>query len=266
MRSWILEFVLPLLLIPLAIGLFFYAFTKGALILRQLRHQARSPSSHVYPLYSTLWLIRLVDFQPVISAILLFQYSRLVSSITTELQQMSLRGQDVLITSCAFGDVVPRVVQVSLASGARKVRIVDLIENELVHARSKLAQPGGQVDCFQGDATAMSLPDASVTANVLFFLLHELEPEMKRKALSEAARVLTPGGKLLLAEFHRPEVWALRALGWLYFKCFEPFGLALWDVQDPVLQLDAIDGIHCERRTALFGNFQVIVATKAAAA
>jgi ubiquinone/menaquinone biosynthesis C-methylase UbiE len=258
----ILNFVLALVLVPVGIALFFYVFTKGALFLRSLSRGARSRTAHVYPIYSKMWLIRLVDFQPTISAILLFQYDRLVSCIATELRAMALQGQDVLITSCAFGNVIPRVVAASLGSGARKVMVVDIIENELVHAKSKLLAFGGQVDYRQCDATAMSLPTESVAANVMFFLLHELDPEMKRKAISEGARVLAPGGKLFLAEFHRPTPWALRALSWMYFKTFEPFGLALWDVQDPVDQLATIEGMHCERNTAFFGNFQVIVATK----
>lgn len=257
--------MVALVLIPVAVALFFYVFTKGALFLRSLRRGARGRAAHVYPIYSEMWLIRLVDFQPVISAILLFQYDRLVSWIATDLNRMALQGRDVLITSCAFGDVIPRVVAASLGSGARKVKIVDLIENELVHAQGKLLRFGGRVDYVQGDATAMDLPTASVAANVMFFLLHELEPEMKRKAIAEAARVLAPGGKLFLAEFHKPVPRALRALSWLYFKTFEPFGLALWDVQDPVDQLRTIDCMHCERKTALRGNFQIIVATKAAA-
>jgi hypothetical protein len=51
---------------------------------------------------------------------------------------------------------------------------------------------------------------------------------------------------------------------WTYFKVFEPYGLALWDSHDPVQQLQAMSGIRCERHTAFFGNFQVIIATKAA--
>jgi SAM-dependent methyltransferase len=264
--SWTLNLLLTIVLTPVAVVLFFYVFTKGALILRGLRRDTRDPAAHVYPIYSKMWLIRLVDFQPVISAILLFQYPRLVSCITRELRAMALQGQDVLITSCAFGDVIPRVADASFGAGARQLKIVDIIENELVHARSKLRPFIGRVDCFQGDATAMSLPAGSVAANVMFFLLHEMNPEMKRKTIAEAMRVLVPGGKLFLAEFHKPDNWLLRATSWLYFKTFEPFGLALWDVQDPVDQLNAIAGVHCERKTVLSGNFQVIVATKGSVA
>jgi SAM-dependent methyltransferase len=262
--TWLIYLTLAIVLAPVAVALFFYVFTKGALIVRGLDKGPRNPASHVYPIYSKMWLIRLVDCQPVISAILLFQYPRLVSLITEELGGMSLQGKDLLITSCAFGNVIPRVAQAAAQAGVRRIKIVDIIQNELTHAQSKLPLFVRQLDCSRGDATAMSLPSASVAANVLFFLLHELEPEMKRKAIAEAVRVLAPGGKLFLAEFHRPDPWALRSLSWLYFKVFEPFGLALWDVQDPVLQLQAMDGLHCERKTALFGNFQVIVATRQA--
>jgi SAM-dependent methyltransferase len=264
--TWTLNLILTIALTPVAIVLFFYVFTKGALVLRGWRRDTGSAAAHVYPIYSKMWLIRLVDFQPVISAILLFQYPRLVACITDELRGMTLQGQDVLITSCAFGDVIPRVADASFGAGARRLKIVDIIENELVHARSKLRQFSSQVDCTRGDATAMSLPASSVAANVMFFLLHEMNPEMKRKTIAEAMRVLTPGGKLFLAEFHKPDNWLLRGASWLYFKTFEPFGLALWDVQDPVDQLNGIAGVRCQRKTVLSGNFQVIVATKGATA
>jgi ubiquinone/menaquinone biosynthesis C-methylase UbiE len=258
----ILYLVLALAATPVAIAFFFYVFTKGALILRSLSRSTPSPADHVYPIYSQMWLMRLVDFQPVISAILLFQYDGLVTRIVTELRKMSLQGKDILITSCAFGNVMSRVVEASLGAGARKVKIVDIIDNELLHARSKLLQFDDRVDYLQGDATAMTMPAASVAANVLFFLLHELDPEMKRNAIGEAVRLLAPGGKLFMAEFHKPDPIALRVLSWLYFKTFEPFGLALWDVQDPVAQLSGMAGVRWERSTALFGNFQLIVATK----
>jgi ubiquinone/menaquinone biosynthesis C-methylase UbiE len=99
---------------------------------------------------------------------------------------------------------------------------------------------------------------------VVFFLLHELPHHLKQEVLKEACRVLAPGGKLFLAEFHRPQMGVLRALSWTYFKVFEPLGLALWSTHDPLAQLTALPGISCERTIVFFGNFQVIVATKSA--
>jgi ubiquinone/menaquinone biosynthesis C-methylase UbiE len=141
--------------------------------------------------------------------------------------------------------------------------VVDIIENELIHARRKMPEHAGHLAFARDDATRLQLPSGSVQANVLFFLLHELPHELKGPTLAEACRVLAPGGTLFLAEFHRPRVAVLRVLSWAYFKVFEPLGLALWDSHDPLAQLQQL-GMRCQRRTVFFGNFQVIVATKQA--
>jgi ubiquinone/menaquinone biosynthesis C-methylase UbiE len=243
-------------------GLFFFVLTRGALLVRGLSSSQNSEKSHVYPLYSDMWLIKLVDFQPVISAILLFQYSTLVSKIVAGLGATSLKNKKVLITSCAFGNVIPRVVDAAVQSGAEQVLIADIIRNELDHAEGKLGQYAGKVAFVEDNATAMTQLDGCADANVMFFLLHELPHHLKDKALREAGRMLAPGGKLYLAEFHRPELPILRLLSWTYFKVFEPFGLALWDTHDPVKCLNELGGWTCERQTYFFGNFQVITATK----
>jgi ubiquinone/menaquinone biosynthesis C-methylase UbiE len=243
-------------------GLFFFVVTRGALIVRGLSPGAGGEKSHVYPIYSNMGLIKLVDFQPVISAILLFQYHRLVSKIVAGLEATDLRHRKMLVTSCAFGNVIPRVVQAAIRSGAERILIADIIRNELVHAKSKLRRYSGQVEYVEDNAVAMKQAQGCVDANVMFFLLHELPHDLKAQALREAGRMLAPGGKLYLAEFHRPELWVLRALSWTYFKVFEPLGLALWDSHDPLACLEEMGGWTCERTTFFFGNFQVITATK----
>jgi len=264
MPSWLVPTTLSVLVVLAFTGAFFFVVTRGALLVRAVMAGPRDPAAHVYPIYSNMRLIRLVDFQPIIAAILLFQYDRLVTIIANGLQRMNLRGRKVLITSCAFGNVMPRVAQASFAAGAEKVQVVDIIENELLHAQRKLSQMPGTFEYLRQDATRTTLPDASVDANVVFFLLHELPHELKGEVLKEACRVLAPGGKLYLAEFHRPHLSVLRALSWTYFKVFEPLGLALWSTHDPLAQLQGM-GFACERRKVFFGNFQVITATKPAA-
>ena len=262
MNAWMINGFFVLFAFLASTGLFFFVVTRGALVLRGLSPGSASEKSHVYPIYSNMGLIKLVDFQPIISAILLFQYHHLVSKIVSELKQMDLRNRKVLITSCAFGNVIPRVVKAAVESGAERVLIADIIQNELVHAKSKLREYAGKVEYVEDNATSMKLRDEGVAANVIFFLLHELPHHLKGRALDEAGRMLAPGGKLFLAEFHRPQLWVLRALSWTYFKVFEPLGLALWDTHDPLNYLEGIGGWKCERTTFFFGNFQIITATK----
>jgi ubiquinone/menaquinone biosynthesis C-methylase UbiE len=258
-----LSVLVAIVLLLASTALFFFVFTRAALLVRTLTGQ-RDAAAHIYPVYSNMRLIKMVDFQPVISAILLFQYRRLVSMIVAGLRATDLRGKTVLITSCAFGDVIPRVTEAAFSAGAERVVVVDLIENELIHARTKLAEWGDRVQYAIGDATAMTLPAGSIDANIMFFLLHELPHEEKAKALAEATRLMAPGGRLYLGEFHKPKPWVLKALSWTYFKVFEPLGLALWDWQDPVLRLHAIGGWRAGTETCFFGNFQVVTAARQA--
>ena len=262
MNTWMTNGIFVLVFMLISTGLFFFVVTRGALLMRGFSAGSVSDKSHVYPIYSNMRLIKMVDFQPIISAILLFQYHRLVAKIVAGLKQSDLKGKRVLITSCAFGNVIPQVVQAAVDAGAERVVIADIIANELVHARSKLGNFPGKVDYVENNATAMKQQDGMADANVIFFLLHELPHDLKGQALREAGRMLAPGGKLYLAEFHRPELWVLRALSWTYFKVFEPLGLALWDTHDPLECLENMGGWVCERTTYLFGNFQIITATK----
>lgn len=255
--------VVGLFVLLAATALFFFVLTRGALLVRGFSSAQNSAKSHVYPLYSEMRLIKLVDFQPVIAAILLFQYSTLVSKIVAGLRASNLKDKKVLITSCAFGNVIPRVVDAAVQSGAQQVLIADIIPNELEHAKGKLAAYTGKVAYVEDNATAMhTQPTGTADANIIFFLLHELPHDLKLRALEEAGRLLAPSGKLYLAEFHRPELPILRLLSWTYFKVFEPFGLALWDSHDPVNCLTEMGGWTCERQTYFFGNFQVVTATK----
>jgi ubiquinone/menaquinone biosynthesis C-methylase UbiE len=263
MNSITFNALVGLVAVLAATGLFFFVTTRGTLIVRGLAGGRRSSESHVYPIYSNMRLIKMVDFQPIISAILLFQYHRLVSRIVAGLRATNLKRKKVLITSCAFGNVIPRTVEAAMGSGAEKIVIADIIKNELTHAKSKLdAQYGRKIEYVEEDATDMKLKEGFADANIIFFLLHELPHELKIKALTEAGRMLAKGGKLYLGEFHKPNPFVLKCLSWSYFKVFEPLGLALWDSHDPVAVLNEMGGWKVERQTYFFGNFQMITATK----
>lgn len=244
------------------VGVFFFSITRGALLVRSWFGLSSSSTSHIYPVYSERWLIKVVDFQPLISAILLFQYEKIVSRIVTELRQTALIGKKVLITSCAFGNVIPRIVRSSIECGAERVIITDIIVNELFHVKEKIETFADKIEFSEENAICMKQKNESVAVNVIFFLLHELPHNLKNMALHEAGRVLVPGGKLIIAEFHRPSPIFLRILSRVYFKVFEPYAHAIWDSYDPVSCLEKEGQWTCEKTTYFYNNFQVIIATK----
>lgn len=100
--------------------------------------------------------------------ILLFLYGQLVSRIVADLRTIDLRGKAVLFPSCAFGNVIPSCVAAVLHCGARRVVIADILANELVHARSKIAPHSDfSIEYVREDATDMKLTEGSITVNIM---------------------------------------------------------------------------------------------------
>jgi ubiquinone/menaquinone biosynthesis C-methylase UbiE len=143
-----------------------------------------------------------------------------------------------------------------------RIIITDIVPNELCQVKGKLTGLTEHIDFMEDNAVDMKQKDGSADINVLFFLLHELPCHLQRVALEEAGRVLASGGKLVLAEFHRPDAFIMRILSRIYFFVFEPHAFALCGDQDPVQCLEKTGVWTCERKTYFFGNYQVIIATK----
>ena len=107
------------------------------------------------------------------------------------------------------GDAIERLVDIGTGTGrmlelfapdARSAMGIDRSSEMLRLARAKLSQQGlTHAELRQADFYALPLDDASADTAILHHVLHFAhEPE---SAIDEAARVLVPGGRLLLADF-----------------------------------------------------------------
>ena len=79
----------------------------------------------------------------------------------------------------------------------------------LALAKQRAVELNLEVDLRLGDAEALEFGDASFDTVICTYALCTIPDD--RKAVSEAHRVLRPGGKLILAEHVRSPLWVIRA-------------------------------------------------------
>ena len=129
-------------------------------------------------------------------------------------------------------------------------------------ARKLPADP--RTGLIQGDSTALDIAPESYDRALLFFLLHEQPRETRRKTIAEALRVVKPGGRLVVVDYHRPGF--LNPLYWPMagiLRALEPFALDLWkhEIREWLPERPALRSM--EKRTWFGGLYQLLVLTKA---
>src|SRR4051812_43225003 len=108
-------------------------------------------------------------------------------------------GDAVLDVACGTGDLT----QLFARTEAARVMGVDFTPAMLEVARQKLARiesrPGSKIVYEEGDAQSLRFDDASFDVVSIAFGIRNIE--QPRRALTEFARVLKPGGRLVVLEF-----------------------------------------------------------------
>ncbi|WP_298458313.1 class I SAM-dependent methyltransferase [uncultured Cellulomonas sp.] len=94
--------------------------------------------------------------------------------------------------------------------GAAHVTAIDLDPAMVERARRRLARFGSRVEVRVGDACELPLDDAAADAVVDFAVIHHVP--VWRDAVTEAVRVLRPGGQLVFEEVtrHALQRWSYR--------------------------------------------------------
>lgn len=131
-----------------------------------------------------------------------------------------------LQVACVYGDFTPKMAE--RAAGHGCVDVVDVVPAQLANLQRKLTA-NTPVTLLQRDATDLGMANNTYDRVILFFLLHEMPEDVRRKTLAEAVRVLKPGGQLVIVDYHRPARWhPLRPVMKWILRNFEPFAMDLW--------------------------------------
>lgn len=106
---------------------------------------------------------------------------------------LPLDGKRAADIGCGDGSLVRAMTR----AGAR---VTGIDPSEGMLARARAAESVGNEDYLLGFAEDLPLPGASLDAAVFFNSLHHVPIERQAEALSEAVRVLKPGGLLYIVE------------------------------------------------------------------
>lgn len=156
-------------------------------------------------------------------------YTRMVDPLLRDLRAIGLsvcppqEGTSVLDVGCGTGTLLRLYKE-----GGCQVSGVDLSEAMLQVARRTL---GPDAQLHLGDATRLPYRSGAFDLVTMMMVIHEHDPETRWAMLTEAKRVVTPGGRLLVIDFHpgslrSPRSWPQKALitsieflaGWEHFR------------------------------------------------
>jgi demethylmenaquinone methyltransferase/2-methoxy-6-polyprenyl-1,4-benzoquinol methylase len=130
-----------------------------------------------------------------------FGTHRLWKRVMVRQTMAALRGQEGPLVDLAggTGDIA---LAVRRADPARRIIVADASAGMLEVAR---ARGGAGLEYLHAPAEALPLADGSAAGVTLAFGLRNMTDPAG--ALREVARVLRPGGSLILLEFSRPQAW-----------------------------------------------------------
>jgi len=112
-------------------------------------------------------------------------------------------GDAVLDVGCGTGtlamEVKPRVGRAGRVAG------IDPSPQQIARARAKAARRHVPIEFQIGVIEHLAFPDQTFDVVLSTLMMHHLPTSLKRQGLAEIARVLKPGGCLVIADFKRKQ-------------------------------------------------------------
>lgn len=193
--------------------------------------------------------------QWLVNLILWGNFARLRDAALAELGR-EVAGRTLQV-ACVYGNF-SEYLAARLAPGG-SLDVVDVLPIQLRNLRGKLPA-SAPVTLHQRDSTALGFADASYDQAVVFFLLHEQPAAARAQTLREALRVVKPGGKLVLVDYHLPRrMHPLRYLFRPVLRALEPFALDLWRHELATWLPSSVRAEQVSKETYFGGLYQKLV-------
>jgi ubiquinone/menaquinone biosynthesis C-methylase UbiE len=204
------------------------------------------------------WAVRTFERGWLVNLILFGNYARLRDAALAEIGHPAT-GRTLQV-ACVYGDLTVRLNRQLGEDGT--LDVVDVMPIQLQNLARKLPRDSS-TRVLHRDSTALGIPDATYDRALIFFLLHEQPLAVRRRTLAEAIRVVKPGGKIVLVDYHRPHRWhplrrAMRAL----LRRLEPFALDLWQAELTAFLPAGVELAAIRKQTYFGGLYQKVVLTR----
>ena len=164
-----------------------------------------------------------------------------------------------LQVACVYGDLTARLLRRSAPGSS--LDVIDVLPLQLANLARKLPADSG-VNLIRCDSAEIGFESGSYDRALLFFLLHEQPEAVRRATIAQALRVVKPGGRVVVVDYHKPSVFNplyLPMTGILH--TLEPFALDLW--RRPITDWFPADVrvSSVDKTTSLGGLYQMLTIT-----
>ena len=172
----------------------------------------------------------------------------------------------MLQVACVYGDFTEHMVRRLGPKGC--IDVIDVAPIQINNLHAKLKKAGcdtERVNALLQDSSDLHFADGSFADVVVFFLLHEMPTEVRRKTVAEALRVTQAGGKLIFVDYHKPRAWnPFRYLMVPVLTTLEPFAMDVWNHEIASWLPEGARVAKLEKQTYFGGLYQKVVMTKKA--
>ena len=180
-----------------------------------------------YYWWAYLWRgsIWFFDHQPVINTILFGQYEKLLKKTLAQAERNP--AAKILQLTCVYGKFTPSL----LSCTGGEMHLCDAASGQLQLAWRKTRHAAERCHFARMNAESLGYRNDAFDQVIVFFLFHEMPAGARHNAYAEIARVVRPGGSVLITEYAaaplRHWLYRIAPFRWLLGR-LEPFLPNFW--------------------------------------